>query len=205
MICKKCGNVIADDAQFCTFCGEAQNMGVDMDATQVLFEQQNYVAPEAPAEYQQMPQSEPAPAYEQPMYAEEPVTGKNGNGVAIASLVLGIISIAMLVLSFCCCGTYTGFISVVTAIVGMVLASSAKKKGMVGGAQKAGFILSLIALIISIVLIVISIVMTIVLVASGGFAAVMEEFEREVNRGAGVEAGISNGFYAVKPIFNLFK
>ena len=54
-----------------------------------------------------------------------------GKSAATASMVLGIISIA----------------SVILGVVGLILSSNAKKAGFVGGMQTAGFVLSLIGLI----------------------------------------------------------
>ena len=67
-----------------------------------------------------------------------------GKGKAIASLVLGIISI---VLWWGSSALIPAIISIVLGIVGLVLASSAKKDGFEGGIRKAGFILSLIGTI----------------------------------------------------------
>ena len=59
-----------------------------------------------------------------------------GKGAAIASLVLGIVSIAM-----------GALIGLITGIIGLICASSAKKAGFVGGMRTAGFVCSLIGVI----------------------------------------------------------
>ena len=64
-----------------------------------------------------------------------------GKGAATASLVLGIISVV------CWFAGYSSLISVVCGIVGLILASNAKKMGFLGGIRTAGFVLSLIGLI----------------------------------------------------------
>lgn len=64
-----------------------------------------------------------------------------GKGAAIASMVLGIISI---VTWFFGMGALLGL---VTGVVGLVCASSAKKAGFVGGMRTAGFVCSLIGVI----------------------------------------------------------
>lgn len=64
-----------------------------------------------------------------------------GKGAAIASLVLGIVSI---VSWFFGMGALIGLI---TGIVGLVCASNAKKAGFVGGMRTAGFVCSLIGVI----------------------------------------------------------
>ncbi len=66
------------------------------------------------------------------------VPGKNA---AIASMVLGIISVALWFFG------YSSIVSVVLGIVGLVLASSSKKAGYSDGIRTAGFVLSLIGLI----------------------------------------------------------
>lgn len=64
-----------------------------------------------------------------------------GKGAAIASLVLGIVSI---VFWFFGMGALVGL---VTGVIGLICSSSAKKAGFVGGIQTAGFVCSLIGLI----------------------------------------------------------
>lgn len=67
-----------------------------------------------------------------------PVPGK---GQAIASLVLGIVAV---VFWFFGVGS---LLSLILGIVGLVLASMAKKAGFEGGIRTAGFVLSLIGTI----------------------------------------------------------
>lgn len=64
-----------------------------------------------------------------------------GKGLAIASLVLGIIAVALWFFG------YSSIVSVVLGIIGIILASSAKKKGFDGGVRVAGLVLSIIGLI----------------------------------------------------------
>ena len=56
-------------------------------------------------------------------------------------MVLGIISVVLWFFG------YSALVSVILGIVGLILASNAKKAGFVGGMQTAGFVLSLIGLI----------------------------------------------------------
>ncbi len=65
----------------------------------------------------------------------------SGKNIAIASMVLGIISV------ICWIFGVAAFISVITGIIGLVLSSNAKKQGFKGSFQTAGFVLSLIGLI----------------------------------------------------------
>ena len=64
-----------------------------------------------------------------------------GKGKATASLVLGIISVVFWFMG------WGALVSIVLGIVGLILASSAKKEGFEGGTRKAGFILSIIGVI----------------------------------------------------------
>lgn len=64
-----------------------------------------------------------------------------GSGPAAASLVLGIIAVV------CWFFGYSSIISVILGIVGLALASSAKKAGNTSGVREAGFVLSLLGLI----------------------------------------------------------
>ncbi len=64
-----------------------------------------------------------------------------GKGAATASMVLGIISVV------CWFFGFTAIISVILSIIGLILASNAKKAGFVGGMQTAGFVLNLIGII----------------------------------------------------------
>ncbi|MCR4962818.1 MAG: DUF4190 domain-containing protein [Firmicutes bacterium] len=66
------------------------------------------------------------------------VPGKNA---AIASMVLGIISIVLWFFGF------TAIISVILGIIGLILAGKSKKAGYHDGIRTAGFVLSLIGLI----------------------------------------------------------
>lgn len=65
-----------------------------------------------------------------------------GKGLAIASLVLGIIALV------CCFVGEGAIVSVVLGIVGIVLASKSKKEGFTSGVRTAGFVCSLIGLVI---------------------------------------------------------
>lgn len=64
-----------------------------------------------------------------------------GHGAAVASLVLGIIAVALWFFG------YSALVSIVLGIIGLVCAGNAKKAGFVGGLRTAGFVLSLIGLI----------------------------------------------------------
>ena len=101
-------------------------------------QQPQYQAPQ----YNQPPQPQyqppQAPNYPQPpMYPQGPVQ-QPGKGLAIGSLVCGIVS---LVLSW-----MGGLLGVVAGIVGIILSIQAKKQGFVGGMNTAGLVMSIIGL-----------------------------------------------------------
>lgn len=64
-----------------------------------------------------------------------------GHGSAVASMVLDIIAVV------CWFFGYSSIVSVILGIIGLALASSAKKAGDDSGIRSAGFVLSLIGLI----------------------------------------------------------
>ena len=64
-----------------------------------------------------------------------------GKGAATASMVLGIIAVALWFFG------YSALVSVILGIVGLVCAGNAKKAGFDDGLRTAGFVLSLIGLI----------------------------------------------------------
>lgn len=64
----------------------------------------------------------------------------NSNGKAVASLVLGIISLVFIFF-----GTFA-FIGMILAIIGLILGISAKKENPEDGKAKAGVVLSIIGL-----------------------------------------------------------
>lgn len=80
---------------------------------------------------------------EQNNYTPQTQGGGNvpGKGAAIGSLVCGIVSIV-----FWFFGA-TAIVSVILGVVGLILASNAKKAGFTGGMQTAGFVTSLLGLI----------------------------------------------------------
>lgn len=64
-----------------------------------------------------------------------------GKSAAVASLVLGIVSLVFWFFG------YGALVSVICGIVGLICASSSKKAGFEGGIRKGGFVCSLIGLI----------------------------------------------------------
>ena len=120
--CKQCGSELENGAKFCPKCGAA----VEGDAV---------AKPASPTSSESRQQPE-----------VKAKSADAGHGLAIGSLVCGIIGIVLWFFGYTC------LISVVLGIVGLVLAGNAKKEGNTEGIRTAGFIVSLIALIIGIII-----------------------------------------------------
>ena len=105
MFCKNCGNTMADGTTFCPNCGANQ-------------------AVQAPVQPQQ-------PVYG---YAPGPQpVAQPAKGLAVASLVMGIISIFLLPL--------------VTGVLGIIFGGVAKSKGNRSGAATGGIVCGIIGLV----------------------------------------------------------
>ena len=94
----------------------------------------------------------PPSQYGEPMPPPPPAP-QQSNGLAIASMVLGIASCAMLV--FGCCLWFVAIVSIPLGITGLVLGvrakNQAKETGSGKGMAKAGIILSIVGLACGIV------------------------------------------------------
>ena len=183
MICQKCGLEIPEESRNCPYCGapvaeppqNSQLQYQPLQYEQPQHQQAQYQQPQnqqpqygqpqnRQAQYQspqyQPPQYQP-PQYQQPPYGQQyyaqPVYGARpeapGNGLCIAGMVCGILS-----LLFLC----SSFLSLVPAILGIVLSavglSKAKKAGVKNGMAIAGLVTSSLALVIDIALIVLLLV-----------------------------------------------
>ncbi len=128
MVCQKCGTPNADGCQFCVNCG------APLAAPQ--YQQPQYQQPQ----YQQ-PQYPQAP-YQQPQYPQAPYQqppADPGKGMAIAALVLGIISF------FC--------FPAVTGLLGIIFGSVARSKGTrSGGMAMGGIICGIIGIVLWIIM-----------------------------------------------------
>ncbi len=91
------------------------------------------------------------PQYQQPYSPCQPYAAPNGyaqqrSGLAIASMVLGIVSAAMLFMSLFVSYFITSIISFLVGIVGIVLAGCGKKDGCNSGMLTAGLVCSIVGL-----------------------------------------------------------
>lgn len=87
-----------------------------------------------------------------------------GKGLAIASLILGIVSL------ICCCFGSGAIIAVILGIIGLVVAGKAKREGYIGGMRTAGFVCSLIGLCVG------GVVFVVALMALGSLASLAMAF-----------------------------
>lgn len=86
--------------------------------------------------YTQPPNAEFGGGFNQ---APPPQQQPPGYGQAVASMVLGIVAVALWFFR------YTSIVSIALGIVGIVLASKSKSLGYEGGMRTAGFVLSIVA------------------------------------------------------------
>ena len=132
MFCPKCGTQNEDGSRFCYNCG-------------TIFEEEN-----------QQPQAQPV---QQPMQPVQPMMQPDvkpavpGKGLGIASMIVGIISLALFCFWFICipCG-------IVGIVLGIIAMSKAKAAGMKNGMALAGLICSSIALGLTVIYIVLAII-----------------------------------------------
>ena len=108
MICEKCGTFNNDEAVFCTTCG------ADL-------KNQAPVAPAAPVQQPPYQQNSYQNPYQQNPYQSAPVAQESmpGKGLAIAGMILGIISLL--------CFPY------ITGVLGIIFGAIAKSKGCTSG------------------------------------------------------------------------
>ena len=166
MICKNCSAEIKEGSAFCQNCGYAVNSFtapttpannevintetvLNGEPIQNTAQENTAVPPTMPeANVGQFP-----PAYIPPNVQNgqfiPPVENKNDpKGFAIASLVLGIVS---LVTTLCCCG---GFVFSILAIIFGILGKKSSKSSL----ATAGLVMGIIAVVFSIISIIISLV-----------------------------------------------
>ncbi len=122
MFCPICGRENNDNAMFCEGCGNALN-GAQQAPQQNAYQQDPY---------QQN-------AY-QPNYNQAPAPAQPGKGLAIASLVLGIIS-------FLCFPAITG-------TLGIIFGGVAKSKGFKGGMATAGIVCGVIGVALWLIMLI---------------------------------------------------
>ncbi len=129
MYCKNCGAKLEDGQKFCSKCGTPVDTPQAPGASASGRQNQQQAGQQTQQQQQQQYQYQGAYSQEIP-----------GRSEAIGSMVLGIVAIV-----FWWFG-WSALASIVLAIVGLVLASNAKKKGYTGGIQTAGFVLCIVSL-----------------------------------------------------------
>ena len=157
MICQKCGLEIPEESRNCPYCGAP--VAEPPQNSQLQYQPLQYEQPQHQQAQYQQPQNQQVqygqPQNQQPPYGQQyyaqPVYGARpeapGNGLCIAGMVCGILS-----LLFLC----SSILSLVPAILGIVLSavglSKAKKAGVKNGMAIAGLVTSSLALVIDIAL-----------------------------------------------------
>ena len=150
MYCKVCGNYVPVNTDTCPGCGTKMSLdgGVAGGAQQYPGQasdpyQGAYQTNQNQAYYQN-------PADNQGYYQNNQYSGypgqpgsEPGKGAAIASMVLGIITLVF------CWMSFFAIIGIITGAVGIILAMTSKKAGYMGGMRTAGFVCSVVGLAIS--------------------------------------------------------
>lgn len=162
MFCEFCGSELENGAKFCSECGakvpEAAPAVAAAAVASAIPEPQ--VQPEVQKPY------EPAASYSQPrQYAAQP-SSNQGSGVAMRSMIFGIASLAVYVITFIPGISYlTPVAGIVFAILALIGSAKATKLGATGGKVKAaritgiiGIIVGAIAMIVDLIVIFVNIV-----------------------------------------------
>ena len=154
--CPSCGCNNEDDATYCVACGSplpstdgASTVRADTPPADF-----NYGGPfnesTPPTDFNyDSPAGDNGPIYSSgsSAYTEDGSSANQpGSGLAKASLVLGIISLVCLAINW----VYLSLVSIILGIIGLALASSAKKEGNTSGIRTGGFVTSLIGLILGV-------------------------------------------------------
>ena len=136
MFCSNCGANIPEDAKACHVCGvPVEQPDFQQSIQEQTAEQQ---MPQEQSVYQQPVYQPPfyqSAAYSQPIPQKQEVPGK---GMAVASLVLGIVSILL------CLGFVAFLCGVIGLILSIVAMNKAKAVGMKNGMAVAGLVCSCI-------------------------------------------------------------
>lgn len=164
MFCKNCGTENADEAKFCKNCGQSmendtQPAAADVQPVEAASDNtteesttQNTSAYTGPVDYNSV-------AHSVTDDSEIP----ESTGTAIASMVLGIVSIVL------CCSSIFGLIS---GIVAIILAQKERNSGRAdNGYVKAGLVCGIIGAILSGLILIYYIIVMII----GGTASIMSD------------------------------
>lgn len=115
-------------------------------------------------------------SYDYAAYDGEEVKPES-NGLALASMILGIAGIVVFFLLICCSPLVGGIVALPVAIVGLVLGIKAKKKEQQKGMWLTGIICSVIALVISVGVILVFLVSLLATVLLGASVPMLEMME----------------------------
>lgn len=104
-----------------------------------------------------------------PQYYGEPQQNNNSSGMAIASMILGIVAIVVVCIRF----PIGMIISIVSAIVAIVLGVMHNKRNSKSGMAIAGIVCGIVALVLAVILVVL---MVIGLLALGGALGALSSY-----------------------------
>lgn len=133
MICRHCGMECSPHAVFCPKCGDAIPKETQQNAQQTAQQYQQTAQQYQQPQYQ--PYQQPYRPYQQSAYRQPARSyGQEGQGLAVASLVMGILSFFL--------------IPLVTGILALCFGGVAKSKGNTSGMATGGIVCGAIGLIL---------------------------------------------------------
>lgn len=139
MFCTNCGEKLLDGATFCTNCGEKiVREAIPVPPTQTI----DNISTRAVEPEKQQVESTPEPVSNPYNTSASPAPGTQNaprtNGLSIASMILGIVSV---------CLAAAQLISLPSSILAIIFSAKSKKSGNNNGMAKAGMITGIIGLV----------------------------------------------------------
>lgn len=108
-------------------------------------------------EYWAAQNNEPVNSYEYQAWDDDDYQRPQSNGLAITGMVLGIVSVLIVTLLFCCAGPWGGLLALPLSVAGLIVSIKALKKEQSRGMCITGIVCSAIALFISCIYVIVDI------------------------------------------------